>query len=86
MTSAGTLHRIPTRPWRWVPWLLLSQLAVILIWVLAGWHWGLAVMVASHALFMVPVFLPNSRFSLYGSAFERFRTGIGGRYCMSCAP
>ncbi|WP_313298948.1 polysaccharide deacetylase family protein [Stenotrophomonas sp.] len=62
MSNAGTLHRIPARPWRWLPWLLASQLAVILVWVQAGWHWGLPLMVASHALFMVPVFLPNSRF------------------------
>lgn len=27
-----------------------------------SWRWGLPVMVASHALFLVPVFLPNSRF------------------------
>ncbi len=62
MSNAGTLHRIPTRPWRWLPWLVASQLAVILVWVLAGWHWALPLMVASHALFMVPIFLPNSRF------------------------
>ena len=62
MSNAGTLHRIPARPWRWLPWLVASQLAVILVWALAGWHWGLPLMVASHALFMVPVFLPNSRF------------------------
>ncbi|MBH1657115.1 polysaccharide deacetylase family protein [Stenotrophomonas maltophilia] len=62
MSNAGTLHRIPARPWRWLPWLVASQLAVILVWTLAGWQWGLPLMVASHALFMVPVFLPNSRF------------------------
>ena len=41
MSNAGTLHRIPTRPWRWLPCLVASQLAVILVWALAGWHWGL---------------------------------------------
>lgn len=40
MSNAGTLHRIPTRPWRWLPWLVASQLLVILVWALAGWHWG----------------------------------------------
>jgi len=62
MSNTGTLHRIPARPWRWLPWLVASQLVVILVWGLAGWYWGLPLMVASHALFMVPVFLPNSRF------------------------
>lgn len=62
MSSEGTLHRIPARPWRWLPWLVASQMVVILAWVLAGWQWGLPLLVASHALFMVPVFLPNSCF------------------------
>ena len=62
MSNAGTLHRIPTRPWRWLPWLVASQLAVILVWSLAGWRWGLPLMVTSHALFLVPVFLPNCHF------------------------
>lgn len=62
MTPTETLHRVPARPWRWLPWLLASQLLVLLVWLSAGWGWGLATMVASHALFIVPVFLPNSRF------------------------
>ncbi|MBX4373415.1 polysaccharide deacetylase family protein, partial [Mycobacterium tuberculosis] len=41
---------------------LLSQLAVVLAWWAWGWAIGLPLMVASHALFLVPVFLPNSRF------------------------
>lgn len=37
MTVPETLHRIPLRPWRWLPWLLVSQLLVVLAWVgLAG--------------------------------------------------
>ncbi len=62
MTDPETLHRIPRRPWRWLPWLVASQLLVALAWWKAGWLLGLPLMVASHALFMVPVFLPNSRF------------------------
>jgi peptidoglycan/xylan/chitin deacetylase (PgdA/CDA1 family) len=62
MTVPETLHRIPRRPWRWLPWLVVSQLAVAAAWVAWGWHVGLPLMLASHALFMVPVFLPNSRF------------------------
>lgn len=62
MTVPETLHRVPIRPWRWLPWLLASQGLVVVVWWLVGWHWGLPLMVASHALFLVPVFLPNSRF------------------------
>jgi peptidoglycan/xylan/chitin deacetylase (PgdA/CDA1 family) len=62
MTGPETLHRTPIHPWRWLPWLVVSQLAVAGAWWYAGWHVGLPLMVASHALFMVPVFLPNSRF------------------------
>ncbi|MCD9088122.1 polysaccharide deacetylase family protein [Stenotrophomonas sp. SY1] len=61
-TPQQTLHRIPVQPWRWLPWLIASQLLVLLLWWQLGWGWGLAALVASHALFVVPVFLPNSRF------------------------
>lgn len=62
MTVTQTLHRIPARPWRWVPWLIASQVLVVLAWWQFGWAWGLVALLASHALFVVPVFLPNSRF------------------------
>lgn len=62
MTAPETLHRIPVHPWRWLPWLLVSQLLVVLAWWQLGWAWGLPLLLASHALFIVPVFLPNSRF------------------------
>lgn len=76
MTVPETLHRIPLRPWRWLPWLLVSQLLVVLAWVGLGWPVGLALMVASHALFMVPVFLPNSRF--YAPVLSRLRAARPG--------
>lgn len=62
MTAKETLRRVPVHPWRWLPWLLLSQVLVVLAWAWLGWRVGLPLMVASHALFLVPVFLPNSRF------------------------
>ncbi len=62
MTATETLYRIPRHPWRWLPWLVASQLLVAVLWWWLGWAWGLPLMVASHALFVVPVFLPNSRF------------------------
>lgn len=62
MTRPETLHRIPARPWRWVGWLAASQVAVAAVWLWAGWLPGLVAMFASHACFVVPVFLPRSRF------------------------
>lgn len=62
MTVRETLHFTPAAAWRWLPWLLLSQLLVALVWWQWGWPLGLPAMLASHALFVVPVFLPNSRF------------------------
>lgn len=62
MTAQATPHRIPAHPWRWVPWLLLSQVLVALLWWWLGWKVGLPLLLASHALFVLPVFLPNSRF------------------------
>ena len=49
-------------PWRWSAWLLASQLLVALLWWQAGWQYGLPALLLSHALFIVPVFLPNCRF------------------------
>ncbi len=69
MTTAQTLPRLPTRPWRWVAWLLVSQMLVALAWGWLGWKAGLPLLLASHALFIVPVFLPNSRF--YGPVLSR---------------
>lgn len=62
MTAAETLYRVPVHPWRWVPWLLVSQVLVALLWWQLGPAWGVPLLLASHALFVVPVFLPNSRF------------------------
>ena len=62
MTAAETLYRVPVHPWRWLPWLLVSQLLVALLWWQLGRAWGVPLLLASHALFVVPVFLPNSRF------------------------
>ena len=71
MTVPETLHRIPVRPWRWLPWLLASQLLVVVVWWRFGWAWGLPLLLASHALFVVPVFLPNCRF--YAPVLSRLR-------------
>ncbi len=62
MTGPETLHRIPRHPWRWLPWLVASQLAVVAVWAWLGWPLGVLLLVATHALFLVPIFLPNSRF------------------------
>ena len=64
MTAPETLHRVPRRPWAWLPWLVASQVLVVTTWAFWGWKAGLPLMVVTHALFMVPVFLPNSRFYL----------------------
>ncbi len=62
MTTPETLNRMPGGLRHWRAWLLLSQLLVAVAWSAAGWTWGLPLLLASHALFLVPVFLPNSRF------------------------
>ena len=66
----------PHRRWRWPLALLASQLLVGLLWWQAGTAVGLPVMLASHALFIVPVFLPNSRF--YAPVVSRW-AGAGNR-------
>ncbi len=69
MSTPDTQHFIPRRPHAWVGWLVLSQLVVALLWWRLGWHWGLPALLASHALFVVPVFVPWSGF--YGPALVR---------------
>ncbi len=69
MSVPATLHRIPRWPHLWMVWLLLSQLLVAALWWRLGWAWGLPLMVLSHAVFMVPVFLPRAR--LYAPVLAR---------------
>jgi peptidoglycan/xylan/chitin deacetylase (PgdA/CDA1 family) len=55
------LHCPPRRPHAWIAYLLLSQLAVACIWWRWGWHWGLPVMLFSHAPLVWGTLMPNSR-------------------------
>ncbi|PPU77745.1 acetyl xylan esterase [Xanthomonas cucurbitae] len=61
MTTPETLYRTPSRPYRWVGLFACSQVAVALLWWHLGWTWGLPALLLSHALFVVPVFLPRAR-------------------------
>ncbi|MBB4131169.1 peptidoglycan/xylan/chitin deacetylase (PgdA/CDA1 family) [Xanthomonas campestris] len=69
MTTLQTLYRIPAHPYRWIVWLALSQAAVALLWWQLGWVWGVSGLLLSHALFVVPVFLPRAR--LYAPVLAR---------------
>src|SRR5690606_41686170 len=59
----------PDRPYAWLAWLAASQLAVAVLWLAAGWRWGLPALLLSHAAFIVPVFLPRA--TLYAPAVSR---------------
>jgi peptidoglycan/xylan/chitin deacetylase (PgdA/CDA1 family) len=72
MSAPVTLHRVPRRPWAWLWVLVLSQLGVAWIFWSQGLALGLVAMFASHALFVLPVFLP--RLSLYGPVLSRLPT------------
>ncbi|WP_259156446.1 polysaccharide deacetylase family protein [Xanthomonas sp. 3793] len=61
MTTPETLYRIPSHPYRWVGLFVLSQVAVAVLWWHLGWAWGLPALLVSHAVFVVPVFLPRAR-------------------------
>jgi peptidoglycan/xylan/chitin deacetylase (PgdA/CDA1 family) len=69
MSAPTTLHRIPRYPRAWLGWLLLSQLAVVLLWWRLGWAWGLPALVLSHLAFILPVFVPRS--TLYAPVLAR---------------
>ncbi|KAF1687156.1 acetyl xylan esterase [Pseudoxanthomonas broegbernensis] len=72
MSALDTQHCIPRRPHAWAAWLALSQLAVAIVWWRLGWPWGLPALLLSHALFLVPVFLPRATF--YGPVLARLPT------------
>jgi len=69
MSGTATLHRSPRHPHAWLAWLLLSQLAVAALWLAQGWRLGLPALLLSHALFVVPVFLPRA--PLYAPVLSR---------------
>jgi peptidoglycan/xylan/chitin deacetylase (PgdA/CDA1 family) len=70
MTVSETLHRTALRP-HWSIALLVSQLLVALLWWRCHWQYGLPALLLSHALFIVPIFLPRSR--LYAPLVARLR-------------
>jgi peptidoglycan/xylan/chitin deacetylase (PgdA/CDA1 family) len=60
MPSASSLHRPPRHPHVWAGCLILSQLAVLAVWSLRGWHWGLPALLASHVPFWWATLRPDS--------------------------
>ena len=56
-----SLHRTPRHPHVWAWCLLLSQLAVVVLWWRHGWQVGLPAMLASHALVLWGTLVPDSR-------------------------
>jgi peptidoglycan/xylan/chitin deacetylase (PgdA/CDA1 family) len=69
MTVPETLHRVPNHPYRWLLWALASQALVAALWWAWGWRIGLPALLASHAAFVLPVFLPRAW--LYGPVLSR---------------
>ncbi|QNP41749.1 polysaccharide deacetylase family protein [Lysobacter terrestris] len=61
MIAAMSLHRPPRYPHAWIPCLLLSQLAVAVVWWRLGWAWGLPAMLLSHLPFLWGTLKPDSR-------------------------
>lgn len=65
-------HRPPRRPHAWLPLLLLSQLVVAWAWWRWGWHLGLPLMLATHAVCWWGVLAPGA--ALYGPVLSRLPT------------
>lgn len=63
---------IPRHPYRWLGWLLTSQVLVALLWWRFGWRIGLPCMVASHVPFWWGVLYPRS--TLYSPSLARLPT------------
>jgi peptidoglycan/xylan/chitin deacetylase (PgdA/CDA1 family) len=69
---SAPLHRPPRHPHAWLAGLLLSQLAVVLVWWQWGWRWGLPAMVLSHAPFWWGTLKADSR--LFSPVLRRLPT------------
>ena len=67
------LHRPPRHPHAWLAGLLLSQLAVALVWWQWGWRWGLPAMLLSHVPFLWGTLKADSR--LFSPVLRRLPTG-----------
>lgn len=59
--SSVPLHRPPRHPHAWIAGLLLSQLAVVLVWWRWGWPWGVPAMLLSHVPFWWGTLKADSR-------------------------
>ena len=66
------LHRVPRHPHAWAGVLVLSQLAVAALWWRLGWPVGLPAMLATHAVFLWGVLVPDS--GLFSPVLKRLPT------------
>ena len=68
-TEAAVLHRIPRRPHAWWWALLAAHALVFAVWWQLGWRIGLALLAATHLVFLWGVLKPQSR--MYGPVLTR---------------
>lgn len=66
------LHRPPRRPHAWLPVAAASQVLVVLAWWQWGWPAGLALLLATHGVFLWGVMKPGSR--LFAPVLSRLPT------------
>jgi peptidoglycan/xylan/chitin deacetylase (PgdA/CDA1 family) len=66
------LHRPPRFPRAWV-WIFgMAQLAALAVWLRWGWHWGLPLLMAGHAVLFWATLWPQSR--LFSPVLTRLPT------------
>ena len=61
MRSEASLHRPPRHPWAWLWPFTASQLLVLVVWGLAGWRWGVPLLLLSHLTMVWGTLKPQSR-------------------------
>ncbi|WP_119719182.1 polysaccharide deacetylase family protein [Cognatilysobacter tabacisoli] len=57
---AASLQRVPRRPHAAPALFVASQLGWVAVWAWAGWRWGVATMMATHAAFLWGTLRPDS--------------------------
>jgi len=70
--SQHELHQPPRHPHAWAWAFAASQALVGLLWWRLGWHWGLPLLLASHAPFLWGTLRPGS--ALFGPVLRRLPT------------
>ncbi|RDZ26002.1 polysaccharide deacetylase family protein [Lysobacter silvisoli] len=65
-------HRVPRQPWAWLWLFAASQVAVLALWWIGGWQWGLPALLLTHGALVWATLRPQSPW--FSPVLTRLRT------------